>query len=388
MEEQLGEGAMAGPRKVLTVFLSSGGSLSKWRREAILSREIALYFQLLDMGAFDRITFFSYNPKDRGLLKGMAATEPHYHSIDVIAPSTRNASKPLPALVWSIAGPLLNRAKLARAVAFKTNQVSGSWSAMLASAVSKRPLLFRMGYLLSRRFAKNGHKLRAWVARMVEKAAFSQASKILVSAREVHEMLVADGYGAKAVLTPTYVDMNRFRPVERGTSRRSLVTVCRLTPQKNLASLIRACAMTGHALTIYGKGDLEGELKALAKECGADVTFGGMVANEDLVDRLSEHDAFILPSFHEGLPKVLIEAMASGMLCIGSNIPGITDLVEDGVNGYLIDGFEPEDIAATLGRVDNGTAAAIAAAARATVEDSYSLEAYAEREARIYATLG
>lgn len=373
--------------RMLTLFLSNGGSLERWEREAILSREMLLYLHFIETGVFSRVQVFSYSARDRGYAKRLAATDPRYNRISIIAPRRYHGTSAIRSALWGLWGPVRHRREIARSAALKTNQISGSWAAILSRILTKKPLVLRMGYLLSRRFAKNGHSMRARLAAAVEKWGFGRAARILVTSEDVAGQLAEDGLAERTVLTPTYVDVSLFKPKSEYRFEEPLVTVCRMTPQKNLENLIRACARTGRSLTLYGKGELEPVLRALAAETGANVNFAGLVANDQLAARLREHSVFVLPSFHEGLPKVLIEAMASGMVCVGSNIPGITDMIEDGVNGYLIDGFEPDDIAAALDRVHRERNPAVGAAARRSVEEIFSLEAYARREAGIYDSL-
>ena len=93
---------------------------------------------------------------------------------------------------------------------------------------------------------------------------------------------------------------------------------------------------------------MEQELKEHVKSCGADVEFKGFVSNAELMRIHHDHTIYILCSTREGLPKTLVEAMASGLLCIGTPTGGILELIEDGVTGYLTDGFDLDAIEAKL----------------------------------------
>jgi glycosyltransferase involved in cell wall biosynthesis len=114
-----------------------------------------------------------------------------------------------------------------------------------------------------------------------------------------------------------------------------LVYIGRFNAQKNLPALIRAAALSGASLDLYGGGELEPKLKALAAETGAKVTFRGRVANDRIPALLAQYKAFILPSLFEGNPKALLEAMACGCAVIASDAPGIAGLITHGENGYL-----------------------------------------------------
>lgn len=373
--------------RVLTLFLSNGKSLGWWRREGLFSREMALYLRFLRDGIFDRVQIFSYDARDRALVDELSKADRLFGRIDILAPS-RSSLSGARGLAWGLLGPFRHRRALARSTAIKTNQINGSWAALLAAKLTGRPLFLRMGYLLSRNYAKSGQKLRSVIARVAERAGFRAARHILVSARDVEEALRNDPAAhGKVVLTPTYVDMSRFEPKRDHRFDEPLITVGRLASPKNYDNLLRACAIAGRDIVLVGKGELEGELRALAAELPIKVEFPGQVPNEALAAKLREHSVFVLPSLYEGLPKVLVEAMASGLVCIGSRIPGIADLLEDGVTGYFIDGFEPEAIAAAIERAHSERDPEIGRRARASVAEIFSLERYVEREAALYAAI-
>lgn len=374
--------------RTLTLFLSNGGSLIRWHKDGILSREILLYLHFLRTGIFDRVRIFSYHGGDPAYVKRLAAMDPAYHGIEVVAPRGTVEKRGLGRVLWSLWGPVRHHAKIRSSLALKTNQVSGSWSAILSHWITGRPLIFRMGYLLSRRLRRNGNDFAASVAALIERMACGAAARVLVTSQDTAGQLGARrAVAEKLLLTPTYVDVGAFTPKQDYDFFRPVIAVGRLTPQKNLANLIRACAEVKCSLVLVGVGPCEYELRELATEIGADVTFAGRVQNDALAARLKAHSIFVLPSLHEGLPKALIEAMACGLVCVGSDIPGVVDLIEDGSTGYLIRGFEPEDIAATLRRALTEQRADIGQAARDVIENTFSLEHYAIREADVYRAL-
>ncbi|HEX8215897.1 MAG TPA: glycosyltransferase family 4 protein, partial [Allosphingosinicella sp.] len=338
-------------------------------------------------GIFDRVQIFSYDAGDRALVEELAKEDGDFSRIDILAPSRASLSG-AKGLVWGLLGPLRHRRALARSTAIKTNQINGSWAAVLAAKLTGRPLFLRLGYLLSRNYAKSGQKLRSVIARAAERAGFRAARHILVSARDVEEALEqAPAARGKVVLTPTYVDMSCFEPKSDYRFDEPLIAVGRLARPKNFDNLLRACAIAGRDIVLVGKGELEADLRALAAELPITVEFAGQVPNDALAAKLREHSVFILPSLYEGLPKVLVEAMAAGLVCIGSRIPGIADLLEDGKTGYFIDGFDPEAIAAAIERAHSARDAEIGRRARASVADIFSLERYVAREAALYAAI-
>ena len=108
-------------------------------------------------------------------------------------------------------------------------------------------------------------------------------------------------------------------------------------------------------LTIAGDGP---ELKALTRyvnerNFGNSVIFTGYVRNSAKAKVFLESDIYILPTFSEGCPVSLLEAMAAGLAVITSPVGGIADIIDDDVNGILLTHITPSHIAAALTRLLN-----------------------------------
>ena len=118
-------------------------------------------------------------------------------------------------------------------------------------------------------------------------------------------------------------------------------TAGRLAPTKGQRYLIGAYArikkqLSNAKLLIAGTGELRDELRnqALSLGCDSSVHFLGNVAN--MPEFYSAIDVFVLPSIAEGLPRTLIEAMASGVLCVASDVGGIPEILDSGRCGILV----------------------------------------------------
>ena len=125
--------------------------------------------------------------------------------------------------------------------------------------------------------------------------------------------------------------------------------------------MLHALAVIGDGFlwryTIVGDGSDRPRLEALAAEIGiADrVTFLGETSQERLLRAYAENDVFIMPvraspDDAEGFGMVFAEAAASGMPSIATDAGGISDVVKPGLSGVLIEGGEPEHIAAAISR--------------------------------------
>jgi len=112
------------------------------------------------------------------------------------------------------------------------------------------------------------------------------------------------------------------------------------------------------------------------------VEFPGVVDHRLVPEWLRSADAFVLPSFTEGHPKVLIEAMAAGVPCVASDCAGNRALVRDGDTGLLFDPRDPARLAALLERVltDEALASLLARRGRDVVVREYDLARLVEAE--------
>jgi glycosyltransferase involved in cell wall biosynthesis len=119
----------------------------------------------------------------------------------------------------------------------------------------------------------------------------------------------------------------------------TIITVCRLTGWKGVDGLIRVlCELPDLGLIVVGDGPARADLVRLAQRLGVDerVHFAGTVAKERVSAYLRASDLFVLNSTYEGLPHVLLEAMAAGLPVIATNAGGSGEIVEQGHNGLLI----------------------------------------------------
>ena len=122
-----------------------------------------------------------------------------------------------------------------------------------------------------------------------------------------------------------------------------VVFVGRLAAVKGVLVLLRAFArvLKTHPdahLTLVGDGPERARIEALASElgCSEQVHFAGYLSQQEVAQELQKANLFALPSFAEGVPVVLMEAMASELAVVATRIAGIPELVEDGKTGFTV----------------------------------------------------
>ena len=145
------------------------------------------------------------------------------------------------------------------------------------------------------------------------------------------------------IRTPSYLE-------KRGVN---ILYVGRLTHEKGLKYLIQAVPILidrgfNVKISLCGDGPECKKLQRLSRDlgCESNIEFLGFIPWGKELDKIYlQHDIFVLPSVSEGIPKVLLEAMAKGLPIIATNVGGIPDIIKDTENGILISPKSPADIA-------------------------------------------
>src|SRR6056297_161459 len=161
----------------------------------------------------------------------------------------------------------------------------------------------------------------------------------------------------------------------------NLLFVGRLTGIKGLRVLfaalesLRADGRTDITLTLIGDGDDRAWAEAEAARLGG-ITLLGFRSQTDVATALEDADALVLPSFAEGVPVVLMEAMATGLPVIATQVGGVSELVEEGVSGRIV---APGNVAALTGAItdladDPASRAGMGRAGRAKVAAEFNVE--------------
>ena len=168
-----------------------------------------------------------------------------------------------------------------------------------------------------------------------------------------------------------------------------VLAVARLVPKKGLDTFVEACAVAMAEARelraeIVGDGPLLGELRELARARGIAerVVFRGALAPDGVVEAYGRCSLVVAPcrvgpdGDRDGLPTVLLEAMARGLPVIATDALGIPELVEHERNGLLVPPDDPEALAAAILRLrgDGALARRLGEEARRTVEEAYTLE--------------
>lgn len=158
------------------------------------------------------------------------------------------------------------------------------------------------------------------------------------------------------------VNVTKFSPVPNSNTRPVVMLAARLLWDKGVGEFVEAAHLLRHQsarFVLVGMLDAYNPA-AIPEEKVNQWVREGIVEwwghSEDMSETLSHADIFCLPSYREGLPKALLEAMAMGLPCVSTNVPGCRDVVQDGKSGILVPAKDSSALANAIASLINDTA--------------------------------
>lgn len=276
--------------------------------------------------------------------------------------------------------------------------------AIMANQAGLAALLFRlvnyrMPYLLTLQEGDppEYYFRRVWFWYPLYRRIYLKANCIQAISRFLAERARGHGYQGPIKIIPNGVDLSLF--VFGARLRRDklvVITVSRLVKKNGVDILIKALAdlkKRGRTIKclIVGGGKEELFLKNLARDLGTaeEITFAGEVAASVVPTYLAAADIFVRPSLSEGLGSAFLEAMAAGLITIGTPVGGIVDFLRDRETGFLVTPEDPKVLADKLAMImDNINAyQKVATDGRKLVEQYYSWEKIAGQMKNIFEIL-
>ncbi len=195
----------------------------------------------------------------------------------------------------------------------------------------------------------------------------------------------------KFIHIPNFVDLQADAATSHPAGK-AFLFAGRLSPEKGVATFVRAVAASGVTGWIVGTGPEEQALKQLSIELGANITFFGYRKSAELADLMRRARAVVLPSeWYENGPLAVLEAYACQKPVIGAAIGGIPELIEATQTGTL---FESGNAAALADTLQHYAAASdyqvlqMGKNGAALVRDTYSATRYRSKLLALYRTLG
>jgi glycosyltransferase involved in cell wall biosynthesis len=206
------------------------------------------------------------------------------------------------------------------------------------------------------------------------------------------------------VSIPTGVDMKRFHSGSSDVALKEALgiqvgqpvvgTISFLRPEKGLDVLIDAVSLLQKEFSqvcclIVGTGQEHQKLleQIRQKKLDGAVVFAGF--REDIPELLNAMDVFVLPSFEEGMPQSLLQALAMERAVVASAVGGVPEIVQDGQTGFLVPPRDPVALAEKVGSLfrnpDQGKV--LGQAGRRVIKQDYSMEAMVAKTEQLYSSL-
>lgn len=220
----------------------------------------------------------------------------------------------------------------------------------------KKTFLFFAGDPIKSSKAKNDKMV--CIQSILSKISCKLSDKIVVYSNN----MIAEGglttYLDKIIVTNIhFLDFKKFKITKEYKNRKQCIGfVGRLSEEKGIINFVDAAIEISKdkdiKFVIIGEGPLEKEIKNKLDNHNLNehVQLVGWISHEELPNYLNELKLLILPSYTEGLPKIILESMACGTPVLTTNVGAIPDIVHDESNGFLLEGNEPSLIAQNSAR--------------------------------------
>jgi len=174
------------------------------------------------------------------------------------------------------------------------------------------------------------------IFRFAYSRSLQRASMVIVPTKELKQICKSWGVSdSKISVIYNSVATNIFSPVVM-EKKFDVITLSRLVPWKNIDMVITTCAELSLTLAVIGDGPQMAELKQLALNTNADVTFFGNLEQKLLPELLNSGKIFVLNSTFEASSYALLEARACGLVAIARSKTGSEEVIQNRVDGFLI----------------------------------------------------
>ncbi len=223
---------------------------------------------------------------------------------------------------------------------------------VLASRLLRRNIVLQ----IHQQIEADNNRILAWLTRYI----YPLSNKILVFSSESKKKLADMVSEERIEIIPNAVNVRDFRNEDKTFKKdlsipsegKIVLFLSRLIRQKGVYDLIEAIGRVirenGNVYFIFaGDGPERHQMETTCTQngIGTAVRFTGHIPYRDVIRAFSCADVFVLPSYSEGMPMVILQALAAGVPIISTRVGAIADIVKDGVNGFLVEPHAPEQLA-------------------------------------------
>ena len=233
----------------------------------------------------------------------------------------------------------------------------------------------------------------AKMSALLQKINYTLSNRIIIYSKRLIEEHDMKKYNNKICIAHEhFLDFDKFKIKKNFDKRKNLVGyIGRLTKAKGVLDFVQAIPMVLKKedeikFVIGGDGNLFNEIKEFIDKnrLSDKVELTGWIPNDKLPDYLNELKLVILPSYTEGLPNLLLEAMACGTPALATPVGAIPDMITDGETGFIVENNSPECIAENVIRaLEYPNLDEIVKNARELVEKEFTYDATVESYIKI-----
>jgi len=231
-------------------------------------------------------------------------------------------------------------------------------------------------------------RLVSQIMRLLERITCNLADRIILHADNLAEDWNLERYENKILIASKhFVDSSQFHidiPFSKRNNRIGFLG--RLSKEKGIGNFLESASLLveNDNIEVIIAGD--GEERSLVEQTAAKhhIEYVGWLPHDSLPDYLNTLRLLVIPSFVEGFPYVMLEAMACGTLVLASPVGNIPMMIKDGQNGFIMENNSPECISNNVNRVLNHPDLdQIILNARRLIQTEYSFEAAVSRYDRV-----
>ena len=313
----------------IALFFTNGIGLEVWQRVGSLSREIALYRRLADKGL--NITFFTYDLSKKVPELGFSAQI--VTQWPFVLPNRFG-------LLYQILLPFIRYRSGRNISAIFTNQAHSGWPSIIAGYIWRAKVVARCGYVFgewAETLKLTGRVIRRTIRN--EKWTFAKADICIIPTQDLAQWVIQK-YGieeSKIRVIPNYVTEDFLKSRPNCSQDIDLICVGRMAHEKRYNLILDAVSDLGIKVVFIGDGPMREATTEYAIFRKVNLEILPRLSNNKLPAYLFRSKVFLLASIREGHPKSLIEAMACGCACIGTDSPGIKNQIIHSETGLLVD---------------------------------------------------
>ena len=216
------------------------------------------------------------------------------------------------------------------------HQLLGSWVPLVLKYLLKKPVLIRTGYDAYLFTIQNKEPIhKTFFYKLLTKISIKYSDLYTVTSNSDFEFLKNKFLINNIKIVPNWVDQKKEILSNRNLVK--ILMVGRLENQKNypLAFGFLNKLDRDFEIDIFGSGSEKSRLKKLAKENKLKINFLGNIQHKELMEKYKNYEYFLSTSKFEGNPKTILEALSNECIVFASKILNHSELIEDGVNGFL-----------------------------------------------------